>query len=265
MEEARKLIIEIENIFPYTNKRIEYFKEECIRLKKDNIVFEDYLSNLGLDFYKIINEMILFTNGNKNCSIIQKAKIKEYLPEVTAYFFDDFLKNSDVLKNFWYWNFIVDFNMKPKDKQGIYINPKEFTKEYVTSIVNSLLKENENKPKVINNTDRTWFIVGLKFVDGTVYECKKIESSGTKLVELAFENEFLNLEKEEKDRLKLKYRNPINGSLDIDGYKDRTLFKNDSIHQEHWREIYDYQKKQGGKIDKRFEEKFLKTYNVTIE
>jgi|SRR5690606_34142589 len=141
-----------------------------------------------------------------------------------------------------------------------YFNKKE--KEYDTKAsFYTDKKTNEEK----HYTEKDWFIVGSKFVDGTVYDCKKIYESGLKLVELIFKDEFEKLEKEEIKTLKNRYRNPINGSLETFGFEDRTLFKKGDKYEKQWRLICDYQKKQGKQIDSRFAEQFLKVYGVPIE
>lgn len=257
---ANEIISEIEKNFPFTDKRIEYSKSQM-----NDIEFDNYLVSLFEKFYDLINESIIVIEQKENVTTHQINELKKYLPDLVDYFFNDLIFKVKNTENIWLWDISVDFNMSKKGKHGIYIKPKDFTKEYVTSIVNSLLKENNDKPKINDYTKETWFIVGSKFVDGTVYECKKIEPDGTKLVELVFKNEFIGLEKEQKNKLISKYRNRINGSLNKGGFEDRTLFKKDYKHESQWREIYNYHKKQGKKIDNRFLEQFSKIYDVPIE
>lgn len=235
--------------------------------------FKKYVNNTQIDMYKSFVQSEFYFHLVKTIialqkdlyTIFEKSILIEQLNKLIELFFDVLKSETDS-----YWQQDVDGLIQAQfegyfSDNVTYPKPKDFTKEYVTSIVSSLLQENNDKENSKDYTKEDWFIVGLKFVDGTVYECKAIKSSGYGLVELTFKEEFLNLMKEEIKILKNRYRNPINGSLDIAGYKDRTLFKKDDKHENQWRLICDYHKKQGGKIDKRFAEQFLKIYSVSVE
>lgn len=144
-----------------------------------------------------------------------------------------------------------------------YFNKKE--KEYETKA--SFYTTAENKPKVIDDTDLNWFIAGLKFVDGTVYECKEVKKegfTGEEFAKLVFSKK-----KQEENMSEIEFAQLISNTRgyigDTINNKTKSLFKKTNKYKSQWHKIYDYHKKQGGKIDSRFAEEFLKTYNETIE
>lgn len=261
---ASEIISEIEKNFPYTNKRIEYSKTQM-----NDVEFDDYLVSLFEKFYDLINESIIVIEQKENVTIHQINELKKYLPDLVDYFFNDLILKVKNTENIWLWDISVDFNMSKKGKQGIYIKPKDFTKDYVTSIVNSLLKENKDKPKVKDYTKENWFKVGLKFVDGTVYDFIRIKNtgySGGGFAELVFNEQKAKMSESEFATLIKHTRGYIGNTVDFLQYKknkDRNLFKEN--YDNKWRLICDYHKTQGGKIDKRFEDCFLKIYGVLIE
>lgn len=261
---ANEIISEIEKNFPFTDKRIEYSKSQM-----NDIEFDNYLVSLFEKFYDLINESIIVIEQKENVTTHQINELKKYLPDLVDYFFNDLIFKVKNTENIWLWDISVDFNMSKKGKHGIYIKPKDFTKEYVTSIVNSLLKESEVKDQEKDYTKETWFIVGLKFVDGTVYECMKIkknEYTGGEFAKLVFSSQEKSISNKDFIDLIKKTRGNIGDTINFLEHKknkDRNLFKEDYEYK--WRLICDYHKKQGGKIAKRFAEHFIKIYNVPIE
>lgn len=134
-------------------------------------------------------------------------------------------------------------------KKLVLLNQEYETKANFYTATESKLKKHYTK--------ETWFIVGLKFVDGTVYDYEPDLKKGIPLVRKIFEKEFLSLDEKTISDLINKYKHNVNGSL---GYGSRNLFENTPKHENQWHQICNYHKEQGGEIDRRFIEQFSKIY-----
>lgn len=232
--------------------------------------YKNYLNTEQINIYKSFVQSEIYFQLVKTIILLQKelytifekSILIEQLNKLIDLFFDILKSENDT-----YWRQEVEMIIKAQFEGYLFNSvtlpePKDFTKEYVTKILNSLLKESEVKDQEKDYTKKTWFIVGLKFVDGTVYDYEPALKKGLPLVRKIFEKEFLSLDEETISDLINKYKHNVDGSL---GYGNRNLFENTPKHEEQWRLICDYHIKQGKQIDKRFADQFLKIYNVTIE
>ncbi len=167
MKTVREIIIANEKIYPHTDKRIQ-----INRSRMNDLEFNDFANDLEESFYTQINEMIICLQSDK-LMIQQVDKLKEQLIGMSEYFFNQmpFRTNN--------WDLAQSIDSKLIGKQGIYINPKDFTKEKVIGIVQRLTTENHNKeinkiePKKKNIENQTWFKVGVELAKGEIHRLKK--------------------------------------------------------------------------------------------
>lgn len=238
--------------------------------------FKRYVNNEQIAIYKSFVQSEFYFQLVKTIialqkdlyTIFEKSILIEQLNKLIELFFDVLKSETDS-----YWQYNV-YDLIQAQFEGYLFNgvtlpePKDFTKEYVTSIVNSLLKESEVKDQEKDYTKETWFIVGLKFVDGTVYELNKDGKGlgGEDLVRGIFKNEFLNLEETEIKDLFNKYKEYVYYSLNTKGKEthSKNMFKNNSSKLKRWQILFDYFTEKGLSIDNRFHEDYKKNYRVSI-
>ena len=173
MNKVIEIITANEKIYPYTDKRIEQNKSQT-----DEEGFIAYLSELLEKFYIKINEMIICLQSN-NLMIHQKEKLEEQLSGMTDYYFNKLPIDAFKKTN---WEAIQGMDFKLKGKQGSYINPKDFTKDYVLNIVESLTPKRKKR----DYKKQDAFKAGIEFANGSIYT---LLSKGDKVKEIT-ENVF---------------------------------------------------------------------------
>ena len=222
------------------------------KLKTTNESFKDLEDNDFKDMYINVLEVInVLKPYVLESDLLHEMKIKNYFRAV----FDD----------------SVPMSIKQPTKDPVITSLLEYfynkDKEYETKASFHTAAESKSKIKK-HYTEETWFIVGLKFVDGTVYELNKDGKGlgGEDLVRGIFKNEFLNLEETEIKDLFNKYKEYVYYSLNTKGKEthSKNMFKNNSSKLKRWQILFDYFKEKGLLIDNRFHEDYKKNYRVSL-
>ncbi len=208
--EAQQILIQAKKIYPNTTWKINHFKKEadreypqdskkeflftlndfnfCFKNEEAKEYFSAYIGGLIEDFYKVINEMIIVLD-NGNHSIIQQKEMKDLLPEMAEYFFDNFSPETTDIVNF---ALPRDTGWELKEGQGIYIKHKNFTKDYVLGIIQTLLSneknnlEKEEKKKDPAVTHQMFIDIGIVLASKEFNEMKKSEKNDTEITKHFF-------------------------------------------------------------------------------
>lgn len=200
---------------------------------------ETYKAN----FQRQIYEQLIFLIGVLDeATIFEKEHIRRQVNELIIIFFDHLDSENDT-----YWqSYMTIFNSKEYNDVVYPLKREEFTKEYVLKIINNTSPYAANKIQE-NDTDKNWFKIGLKFVDGTVY---KYKCTGIPRARKVFEDELEEIqeEKEKKNKVKL-YANYLDYSCnfifelakksDKQGVTshDKNLFKEAEEYEKRWLKI----------------------------
>lgn len=309
--DAQQTLIQAKKIYPNTTWKINHFKKEvdreypqdskkeflftlndfnfCFKNEEAKDYFSAYIGGLIEDFYKVINEMIIVLD-NGNHSIIQQKEMKDLLPEMAEYFFDNFPPETVDIGGF---AFARDSGWELKEGQGIYIKPKDFTKDYVLGIIQTLLpNEKSNSEKEVikihgqnfylnSKDDNTRYTLAFKIADGTVYKRKEeYPNFGRGLTRAVFKKEIDLLktelenkglqEKEVKTKVTEyidKFRGYLNSTLRDKDNSSNDLFKFKDMQKdtkEMWLNVIEHLNKCNIPICEIFKEEFKKTYKQNI-
>lgn len=228
-----------------------------------------YKSSVHTKFYYQMVKTIIALD-KELYTLFEKSLLIEQLNKLTKLFFDVLESECDI-----YWHQEVE-TITRAEFEGYWYDgltkplPKEFTKEYVLKIINNISPPAANEEQQGDYMKKTWFIVGLKFADGTVYNCKEIKKggfTGEKFAELVFKKE---IEKAEKENLPKEYfkmlvgktRQQIGDTLNfIEGDfkydKGKNLFKKNEESEERWLKIIKHCK---ADISQYFLDDFIRVY-----
>lgn len=189
---VEKLIEESYKVFPHTDKRIEVEKK-----RKSNLDFDNYLDYLDDKFYELINEMIICLQSERMLEQ-QRAEISKQLIGMFNFHFNEFpnhLKSSKT--TFSRWRFFIGTTFQSVENKNIYIKPNDFTKDYISSILNRLQKldlillDSIHKPKDekfpwTKYEKEAWFRVAVEYAKGEVDRLKKMKRKDTDIAKVLF-------------------------------------------------------------------------------
>ncbi len=162
------------NKFIKENKEVIARFDRFIKIKLQDSDDDDnyqYISAYSNNLYTQINETIIKLDS-KNCSTVESDYLKEQLQQMVKLYFAEFVD-------------YVDWTPCEENAQNYfsysdkcYIEPRKFTLEYVSEIMNKL-----NVKPLKFEKEETWFEIGIQFASGKVYELNNNAKglSGTEL------------------------------------------------------------------------------------
>lgn len=238
-----------------------YFPLEAIvsekeKEKKNSEAVDNFKAEYQRRLYENLVYLITYFDNSK---VFEKQRVEMQIKDLSKIFFDYLDSENDTYWQAWeIHRFISDSTIFP--------DPQTFTKKFVQNFIetNTLISITDTQNK--KYTEETWFIVGLKFVDGTVYSLYNDGRglTGLDLIRGIFEKEMLGLENKEKADFENKYKGNVFytlGTLNNSETHSKNLFRsiNKSETEKRWNLIL----KHCEYISPTFIEKFKKVYGYT--
>lgn len=239
------------NISEFSEEDKKLLYKDC---KSETITIKEYLKKQSYTF----NELKFYSIKRKYKEILKLIQVLE-----------PFVLEDDILE---YMELQSDFEemFNEIDRHQEYILKNSTAKKYVEELdeLEKLLNIGTNfktttptAPNKKDYTKETWFIVSLKFVDGTVYDLKqKYPNLGLPLTREVFKDLYNEnsseggLSKEDFKRLIENYRHFINDTLRS---SKRNLFKGDEESKKRWLKVIKHCKT---KPSQSFIDNFIEVY-----
>jgi hypothetical protein len=163
------------------NKGVIANFDKSIKVKLENpdeAYNYEYINAFSNSLYSQINKSIISLDLKK-CTIIESDTLYEQLTTMVKLYFTEI----EADKKYMYWSRTEELAQDFFDYENSFIEPSKFKLEYIIEILNSLRDVKLHSPKNNRKDYRTWFDVGIKFADGSIYKLYN-KATGIKGIEL---------------------------------------------------------------------------------